>query len=299
MAKNPFGKKGLKFTTKQSERVKRTRLFVVAFLAFVLVFGSISGFMLFHMYQENGGNFFAPADTTEPITQDNAESVEFVLPEVSGKANFLLVCGDEENGALYCASVVEVDMDRVRVRVSPLDSGEQATAAGITRTFAQQYTYGGVLQIKKAAQERYGIQIDKYLSASPAAFKKIFDKLGGSVEIDLPAAVEYKSTDYSLSLSAGVQSVNAETVLKLLRAPVSSQAQNRAAVICAIFDQMLVADTIAKAESLFPDLIDEVESDISALDFQNHTDALQVLARSDKRGSAEVVQDPAVFRAGE
>ena len=54
-------------------------------------------------------------------------------------------------------------------------------------------------------------------------------------------------------------------------------------MLCAAFDQLITIDHARDAEKLFKTIINEVDSDISMLDFTNHRVALEVLARSGQR----------------
>ena len=76
-----------------------------------------------------------------------------------------------------------------------------------------------------------------------------------------------------------------------------AQQDRQAQMLCAAFDQLITIDHARDAEKLFKTIINEVDSDISMLDFTNHRVALEVLARSGQRkASARVASAAALAR---
>lgn len=297
--RGPRRRRTLKFETRKKEDHKKRLYFIAGFLAFLIVFGSIAGIMMYRMYHENGGSFFGPVATTEPESvSDDAESVEYILPTVSGKENFLIVCTPDDHSYVEFLVLVGVDMDQITAHVCPLLPSDPASAQGITRTLSEHYLYAGGPQLQQAVSEQWGIPVDRYAITTYSDFKKIFGLFGRSIEVTLPQAVDYTCDTYSIGLPAGTQSINADTALKLLRAPVSNAAENRAIVMCAMFDQLLTEKNIVQGSQLFSQVMDLLDTNITANDYATWTDALTVLARSEDRKPAEWVQNPsdAVFQ---
>lgn len=289
-----FGKKkSLRFETRAREQSRKRLYFIAGFLAFLLVFGSIAGIMMYKMYQDNGGSFFGPVESTgDTGTTGESAGVEYILPEVSGRENFLIACTPDDRSYVEFLLLVCVDMDRVTAYVCPLSPSDTATAQGVTRTLSEHYLYAGGQQLQQAVAAMAGAPVDRYAITTYSSFKKVFGLFGKSVEVDLPQAVTYSTDTYSLSLPAGKQSINAETALKLLRAPVANAAENRARVMCALFDTFLTEKNIVKGSTLFTQVIDQIDTNITANDYAAWTDALTVLARSGSRQPASWVQSP-------
>ena len=264
-----------------------------------MVFGSIAAVMMYRMYQENGGSFFGPVESTQPPeASDEAESVEYILPEASGKENFLIACTPDDHSYVEFLALVCVDMDQITAHVCPLSPSDTAEVQGMSRTLSEHYLYAGGRQLQQAVASLGGIPVDRYAVVTYSGFKKVFGLFGKSVEVNLPQAVEYKTDTYSISLPAGTQSVNADTALKLMRAPVSNAAENRAIVMCAMFDTFLTEKNIVQGSELFTQVMDLIDTDITANDYAAWTNALTVLARSGDRRPADWVQNPsdAVFQ---
>ena len=289
----------LRFETREKENQKKRLYFAAGFLAFLVVFGSIAAVMMYRMYQENGGSFFGPVESTQPPeASDEAESVEYILPEASGKENFLIACTPDDHSYVEFLALVCVDMDQITAHVCPLSPSDTAEVQGMSRTLSEHYLYAGGRQLQQAVASLGGIPVDRYAVVTYSGFKKVFGLFGKSVEVNLPQAVEYKTDTYSISLPAGTQSVNADTALKLMRAPVSNAAENRAIVMCAMFDTFLTEKNIVQGSELFTQVMDLIDTDITANDYAAWTNALTVLARSGDRRPADWVQNPsdAVFQ---
>ena len=297
--RKPMRRHRLRFETREKEKKKKRLYFAAGFLAFLVVFGSIAVVMMYRMYQENGGSFFGPVESTQPPeASDEAESVEYILPEASGKENFLIACTPDDHSYVEFLALVCVDMDQITAHVCPLSPSDTAEVQGMSRTLSEHYLYAGGRQLQQAVASLGGIPVDRYAVVTYSGFKKVFGLFGKSVEVNLPQAVEYKTDTYSISLPAGTQSVNADTALKLMRAPVSNAAENRAIVMCAMFDTFLTEKNIVQGSELFTQVMDLIDTDITANDYAAWTNALTVLARSGDRRPADWVQNPsdAVFQ---
>lgn len=297
--RKPMRRRRLRFETREKENQKKRLYFAAGFLAFLVVFGSIAAVMMYRMYQENGGSFFGPVESTQPPeASDEAESVEYILPEASGKENFLIACTPDDYSYVEFLVLVCVDMDQITAHVCPLSPSDTAEVQGMSRTLSEHYLYAGGRQLQQAVASLGGIPVDRYAIVTYSGFKKVFGLFGKSVEVNLPQAVEYKTDTYSISLPAGTQSVNADTALKLMRAPVSNASENRAIVMCAMFDTFLTEKNIVQGSELFTQVMDLIDTDITANDYAAWTNALTVLARSGDRRPADWVQNPsdAVFQ---
>lgn len=297
--RKPMRRRRLRFETREKENQKKRLYFAAGFLAFLVVFGSIAAVMMYRMYQENGGSFFGPVESTQPPeASDEAESVEYILPEASGKENFLIACTPDDHSYVEFLVLVCVDMDQITAHVCPLSPSDTAEVQGMSRTLSEHYLYAGGRQLQQAVASLGGIPVDRYAIVTYSGFKKVFGLFGKSVEVNLPQAVEYKTDTYSISLPAGTQSVNADTALKLMRAPVSNASENRAIVMCAMFDTFLTEKNIVQGSELFTQVMDLIDTDITANDYAAWTNALTVLARSGDRRPADWVQNPsdAVFQ---
>ena len=87
-------KKELRFTSEKQEKTKRFRAFIVAFVAFVLVFGSVSTLIFMKSLNFDLQNLLQSPDDADTTAETTTESV---LPVVVRDSAVLLLCCDTDN----------------------------------------------------------------------------------------------------------------------------------------------------------------------------------------------------------
>ena len=144
------------------------------------------------------------------------------------------------------------------------------------------------------------MKADRYLYTAEKGFKTVLRALGNGLVLNVPSKIDYRGEDFTLRLQPGEQTLNADTLLKWVKytgGGRQAQQERQAQMLCAAFDQLITIDHARDAEKLFKTIINEVDSDISMLDFTNHRVALEVLARSGQRkASARVASAAALTR---
>lgn len=289
-------KKSLKFTTEEYQKKRKSRLFLAAFFSFVVVFGGLSLFILGYPSGFDLKQMIGKPD--DPDQTGRSDGVETVLPEISGRAVFLLACGSDDGKTLYLAALVGADMDRQRFTVSMLDPGAQANAGSRSVSLQEHYRMGGVGELRLAAEQLAGVKADRYLYATEKGFKAVLRALGNGVVLDVPTKIDYRGSDFTLRLQPGEQTLNAETLLKWIKyegGGREAQMERQAQMFCASFDQFISIEHVRDADQLFKEIINEVDSDISMLDYTNHRVYLEVLARSGQRKPSVRVTSASLF----
>lgn len=277
-------KKSLKFTTEEYQKRKRTRLFLAAFFSFVIVFGGLSLFILGYTSGFDLNKMIGKPD--DPEQTGSSDGVETVLPEISGRAVFLLACGSDDGKTLHLAALVGADMDQQLFSVSVFDLAEQADVGSRSVSLQEHYQTGGVGELQLAVEKIAGVKADRYLYATEKGFKAVLRALGNGLVLDVPAKIDYRGEDFTLRLQPGEQTLNADTLLKWIKyagGGRGAQLNRQAQMLCAAFDQLISVENVRDADSLFKEIINEVDSNISMLDYTNHRVCLEVLARSGQR----------------
>lgn len=277
-------KKSLKFTTEKYQKKKKTRLFLAAFFSFVIVFGGLSLFILGYTSGFDLNRMIGKPD--DPEQTGSSDGVETVLPEISGRATFLLACGSDDGKTLYLAALVGADMDQQLFTIFMLDPDAQANVSSRSVSLQEHYQTGGIGELKLAAEAFTGVQADRYLYATEKGLKAVLRTLGNGVVLEVPSRIDYRGEDFTLRLQPGKQTLNADTMLKWIKYRNDGrevQKDRQALMLCAAFDQLINVENVRDSEQLFKEIINEVDSDISMLDYTNHRVCLEVLARSGQR----------------
>lgn len=272
-------KRSLRFETTKNKNNKKTSAFLLSFIAFVVVFGGLSVMLLI---VNSGGDIdkmigIDKVKPTDEITSSNGS--EMILPEVSGKANFLLILEDDD--VLEMCAVVHADMDKLKLTVRVLDPEEKSG----DKTLRKSYSDGG-LQGLKTAVEGTGVEIDRYAATDEKGFRSIFKAVGNNVTVNVPQKINVSSDKMSLRLNEGEQKMTAVTLSKYLRCDSPSKEAKLKAqetVLCALLDQLINEDNLSQGENLFGTIVNELKTDISALDYVQNQSCLEVLVRSGKR----------------
>lgn len=293
MNRDPLNKKrSLRFETTKNKNNKKTSAFLLSFIAFVVVFGGLSVMLLI---VNSGGDIdkmigIDKVKPTDEITSSNGS--EMILPEVSGKANFLLILEDDD--VLEMCAVVHADMDKLKLTVRVLDPEEKSG----DKTLQKSYSDGG-LQGLKTAVEGTGVEIDRYAATDEKGFRSIFKSVGNNVTVNVPQKINVSSDKMSLRLNEGEQKMTAVTLSKYLRCDSPSKEAKLKAqetVLCALLDQLINEDNLSQGENLFGTIVNELKTDISALDYVQNQSCLEVLVRSGKRQPTEAVDSYKDFK---
>lgn len=293
-------KKPLKFTTGEYQKKKKVRLFLAAFFSFVVVFGGLSLFILGYTSGFDLNKMIGKPENPEQTNPSDA--IESVLPEISGRAAFLLACGSDDGKTLYLTALVSADMDHQLFSIYMLNPDTQAKAGSRSVSLQEQFQTGGVGALRQAVEEITGIKADRYVYTAEKGFKAILRALGNSVILDVPAKIDYRGDDFALRLQPGEQTLNADTLLKWVKYTQGgreAQLDRQALFLRAVFDQLINVENVRDADRLFKKIINEVDSDISMLDYTNCRVYLEVLARSDQRKpSVRAADVSSLFKEG-
>lgn len=277
-------KKSLKFTTEEDQKRKRTRLFLLAFFSFVIVFGSLSLFILGYSSGFDLNKMIGKPE--DPATTDPSDAIESLLPEISGRAVFLLACGADDGQTLHMVALVGADMDEQLFSVYMVDPATRVQAGSRNLSLEEHYQLGGIGELQLAVEASTGVKADRYLYATEKGFKAVLRALGNGVAVDVPSEIDYRGEDFTLRLQPGEQTLNADTLLKWVKytgGGRAAQLKRQSLMLCAVLDQLINVENVRDADSLFKEIVNQVESDISMLDYTDHRVYLEVLARSSQR----------------
>ncbi|MCR4925854.1 MAG: LCP family protein [Clostridiales bacterium] len=292
MRRNFFGsRKTLHFTTEQNAKKNKNKIFILSLLIFVFVFGGITSLVLLIKYDFNINAIIGkPEETT--ILNTQPEDVEAPLPEISGKANFLVVGFDDDFKEFRFISIVNIDKDNVTFNVCSIDPNVQATVNGRAGTFLSHYEYGGFNQLVMAVENHLGFKLDRYVAFTDTGMKDFIKAIGDALAINLENPIEYRTEKWNLSLPAGNQAISGDTIMKYMQMPESdmnSMLLKQSGLICKMLDQYVVYKNVVEGDDLFVKLINTVRSNISIADFNSYSDCLQVFVKSKERKPSTAV----------
>ena len=250
-------KKELRFTSEKQEKAKRFRAFIVAFVAFVLVFGSVSTLIFMKSLNFDLQNLLQSPDDADTTAETTTESV---LPVVVRDSAVLLLCCDTDN-QLTLLAVLRTDAEKNVLSVCALDTNTLAAPSSDT-DFQTIFIKNGMAGLKNAVSSAYGIQIDRYIKLTESNFKKAISAVG-DVSMEISAPIAYRGEDFSLYLDAGVQTLTGDLFTKYLRyADVNGKSRATAALV----EDTLQSMATNNREKQFNTLFNLSDTDFSIVD---------------------------------
>lgn len=250
-------KKELRFTSEKQEKTKRFRAFIVAFVAFVLVFGSVSTLIFMKSLNFDLQNLLQSPDDADTTAETTTESV---LPVVVRDSAVLLLCCDTDN-QLTLLAILRTDAEKNVLSVCALDTNTLA-APSSEADFQTIFEKNGMAGLKNAVSSAYGIQIDRYIKLTESNFKKAISAVG-DISMEISAPIAYRGEDFSLYLDAGVQTLTGDLFTKYLcYADVNGKSRATAALV----EDTLQSMATNNREKQFNTLFNLSDTDFSIVD---------------------------------
>ncbi len=280
-------KRDHKFKTSKQDNRNAILRFVYAFLAFALVFGTISAVVILKHNDISFEDMFAGKSTTVP-TQNGSTAPGTSLDlnkELTGQANILIYCADTEKNEIPFMILVDADMDSRGFRVHPINPDNKA--------YLNALATGGYKELIAEVEKHEGVKVDKYVSSTPDTFALAINYMGG-LEYSVDERIEYRTEDYTLILTQGDQTIKGETLLKYFKycktLGVDGMRQ-QGKLVCAMLDGYINSDNVAKGITIYQKVLSKLNStsDISYIEASKAMQMLRLLCESDERQAATVV----------
>lgn len=264
------------FSKNNKEKSTEQKILLIA-LVIIVLFTVV--FMLFVAIKNDFSvkKFFEPEDlSTTAAEQDTTVA----LPSVSGKTNYIVTVGDDEN--LLFVELVQVDLDNKSYKICTLKSSTEYDGS----TLGYIYAHSGVQNVKSAAENLFSTSFDYYIDFQRDKFVEYFDSLG-SVNYALVSDIKYKNNKsavpFTVRMKAGEQSLKGSQVVNLVRYYLESGNNQASAndVLLTSLSKQINAENYNNRESLFQDLVTESNTNITVRDYSSAADDITVLCNSE------------------
>lgn len=159
---------------------------------------------------------------------------------------------------------------------------ERITVEGENETFLQHYLDGGAKRLVAAVEKFNGIKIDRYIASSDNGFKKAINTMG-QFKLTLDEQINFRESDFSIMLIEGEQKLRGDDLLKYMEYCkfIGDEGLDlQAETVGMMLTQYINPDNLAKCGDLFSSIINNVESDVSVMDFKSAGDALTFIAQT-------------------
>ncbi len=246
---------------------------LISILAFIIVFTTVFVIFIGFKYDFSAKKFFTP-DDLKVVAVENDD----VLPQVSGKKNYLFIMNNEDTKEMYFCTVIQVDLDTLSYKAATIKNDTQIEGKKLSEIYAN----AGGAGVQTNLNAYLGINIDYYVDESVNNFSDWFDSLG-KVNYTLIDDVRYKDTSrygFNIKLKSGEQVLDGDKASKLLRY-FAGEGDNISAVndiFLAALSQQINAENYDQREKLFNIFIEKSETNFTVKDFTESVDGLKVLS---------------------
>lgn len=219
--------------------------------------------------------------TTSTTEEETTEKID--VKNVDGKKNVLITVTSPGESELYNVFMIAINMTENKTAITSvpiymLDSSE--------RTLEEEFKLGGVSQVEYVLERTFSIDFDGYLCATQNGYKFFLTELGSGVQYNVPENLQFSTTNYTVSLSAGKQELNFDTFVKLMRydewsGGTQMSYQRQGELLKAAYEQYFKPKYITRDVDKFTYRMTHIKSDISSEDYVNDLDALEYIAATD------------------
>lgn len=262
-------KSKLNFASERQTRAKRLRAFVISFVAFILVFGTVSILVFMKSLDFNLDNLIRqPEDSTEQST-DTTQAPTIAATPIN--ATTLFVCyGDDD--VILQLSLVCTDAEKNSIMVATLDPFTSVTVNSTGNTFQGWFQTTGINGLLQAVETNTQLKIDRYIKQFESNLKKVITKVG-DITVDIPQAISYRGTDFSLFLESGQQKLTGDLFIKYLQ---YAGTEEQANAVCALLRQTLQSFTEENIDTMFNYIFNLSESNFSVMDYADTNGLVRV-----------------------
>lgn len=262
-------KSKLNFASERQTRAKRLRAFVISFVAFILVFGTVSILVFMKSLDFNLDNLIRqPEDSTEQST-DTTQAPTIAAAPVN--ATTLFVCYGDEDEILQL-SLVCTNAEENSIMVTTLDPFTSVTVNSTGNTLQGWFQTTGINGLLQAVETNTQLKIDRYIKQSESNLKKVITKVG-DITVDIPQAISYRGTDFSLFLESGQQKLTGDLFIKYLQ---YAGTEEQANAVCALLRQTLQSFTEENLDTMFNYIFNLSESNFSVMDYADTNGLVRV-----------------------
>lgn len=246
------------------------RTIAIVFSVAVFLIAAVSGvFVISELASED------PADTTSDITTQVSAPVS---ADQELQANFLLALTYHDEIELL--AVARLDSAQRQMKVSFLSPNTFCSFNNLTGTMNQHYEKGGITELMWAVGEYANISIERYILADEGTFLNLINHIG-EMEVVLEHEVICGQDAASFVIEAGQQALIPTMMSKYFFYLCENQPMYNQEIIdtLALYCKKLFCTEDENAtKSNFEYMISCLETNISALDFNNYKAPILTLA---------------------
>ena len=265
------------FDLQRKNKKRKTTALICLFIAFVVLLGSVSTFLLWRSLNYDFNNIFVKNDEESTTSAPTTEKIDSIV--LQGDALFLVVVTDDDGKETRFINLIDVNLGKKTVRVLPFDHTEKSKQHKLS--YEKVLLENGVKELVSTIESDRQIDIDRYVHFTDTGYKSVFRTLG-DVTVRVNKDIEYDTPDMFLELKRGENTIAPEKVFKYMKYISETEkgyecSRLNAEIIVSAFEDFYNVEKFNSADTLFSKLINYCKSDISIVDYTENKDKIQYL----------------------
>ncbi len=244
---------------------------VAVFLAGIMSFVVLLAVNDFSFEKLLGARQLTDVESTTDVSE--AETSLPASPYTDENAlNFLALCVDETD-VILC-ELISVSISENALRIKPVSPDISLEYGGSTLSLQELWQNYSVKAVCEAFETR-GSRIDRWVVINEHSFKTMMKNLG-EVAVFLEKDVSYVVDSITYTLNAGTRNMTSETLLNYLKFAGQGDelALLQAQAVATVISTHFTVENLEKGEKFFSTLINLVDTNINAFDFNNSYTAI-------------------------
>lgn len=273
-------RKGLNFENQKMSKNRNRAFLAITLICFALILGALSFFVLLSHYDYDLSNIVRESEST---TLSETEPSETQAAELSGKASFLFVHMSDDKTDIRGAFYIKAVLDDMTISILPISPYESVSVNGEKTTLMKGFADFGIEGLVSGAESFARYPADRYILITDSGLINALKYLG-DLRYNQTERLKYKTEDLVLDIPKGEQLLSPDTVLRLAKYNYikykDEASEENAKVLVQAINSYFNEDFAEKSEDYFSNLINYVQSDISAVDFAVSRSLIEELAKS-------------------
>lgn len=211
--------------------------------------------------------------SVEETTASSGEALEGLNFEDS--LSFLILCSEEKK-LTFCQLVsVDVGANKIRIKPVPVDYSLETPTGEMT---VSEIFSGQSMSVLAASFSSKHINIKKYVHITEENFRRLMSKLG-TVSVEINGYYEFNIDAVKYTFSPGTQNMTSDILLKYMKFARTGEEALRlqANAVAAVFRQHFTSENFSKGEKFFSELINLVDTNITAFDYSAAASVLSLM----------------------
>ncbi|MEE1503161.1 MAG: LCP family protein [Acutalibacteraceae bacterium] len=265
------------FDLQRKNKKRKTTALICLFIAFVILLGSVSTFLLWRSLNYDFNNIFVKNDEESTTSAPTTEKTDTLI--LHGDALFLVAVTSDDGKETRFINLIDVNLEEKTVRVIPFDHTKKSS--NYKTTYEKILFENGVKELVVAVEGDRMVDIDRYVLFTDSGYKSVFRALG-DVTVRVNRDIEYDTPDMFLELKRGENTIAPEKVFKYMKYICETEkgyecSRLNAEIIVSSFEAFYNIEKFSSADTLFSRLINYCKSDISIVDYTENKDEIEYL----------------------